>query len=314
MSGLVTIGESLGLVISRGIGGFGLGSAAEVSFGGAESNVAIGAARLGCESTWIGRLGADPMGNRILRTLRGEGVRTVCTIDDVAPTALMLKDRPHLGATSVHYYRAGSAGSRIAAADVPDDILKTASVLHVTGISLAIGDEAAATTMDAVRRAKANGAIISFDINHRTRLWSIERAAASYLELITLADVVFAGADEASIVVGEGTPAEQLRAIQGLGPAQVIVKLGADGAIGVGGNELIEQAAFAVPVADTVGAGDAFVAGYLVEVIAGADLATSMRTASAAGAFACRSDGDWEGLPTRRDIAALVSDGDPVRR
>lgn len=77
---------------------------------------------------------------------------------------------------------------------------------------------------------------------------------------------------------------------------------------------MCEQVAFRVAVADTVGAGDAFVGGYLAERLKGRGLAERMRTAAAAGACACRGDGDWEMMPTRRDIAEITVKSDPVAR
>lgn len=315
MSGIVALGETMGLVLSRRTGGFDLVSEAEISFGGAESNVAIGASRLGAEAQWIGRLGDDAVGRRVLRGLRAEGVAAHVELDPDRPTGLMLKERPRPGQSRVTYYRAGNSGSRLAASGLPLEIIASADVLHVTGIGLALSASSAKAVLAAVAHARAHGVIVSFDVNHRASLWSADEAREAYRALAGLADVIFAGDDEAAILVGEGTPTEQARALQALGAPRVVVKLGERGALAVDGEAEASVAAFRVPVIDTVGAGDAFVAGYLVELVAGRDLADRLRTAAAAGAFACGGEGDWESLPSRADVAALIAGGgDPVRR
>lgn len=315
MSGIVTIGESLGLVIARRAGGFDLQSDAEMSFGGAESNVAIAAARLGVEAAWIGRVGDDAVGRRILRALRAERVQLHETVDADAPTAIMLKDRPRPGRSRVTYYRHGLAGSRITPADVPSEVIAGAQILHITGISLALGDSAAETVLSAVRLAREHGVAVSFDVNHRSKLWPAEVAAPRYRELAALSDIVFAGDDEAAMLVGEASPLDQAHALQALGPRQAVIKRGEHGASGIDGDLEVEVPAFAVDVVDTVGAGDAFAAGYLVELTRGAPLRQRMLTAAACGASACRSDGDWESLPNWGDVRELVDGvGDAVQR
>lgn len=314
MSELVTAGESLALVSSSRVGGFDTDSAATVSFGGAESNVSIAAARLGTKTAWVGRVGNDALGRRILRGIRGEGVNVFTSVNSECPTALMVKDRPSPGRTRVVYYRQGSAGSTLAPTDVPNDLLACAKVFHFTGISLALNPLIAETVLAIARSARAHGVLVSFDFNFRSRLWSRESATAAYLEAVKLADIVFAGYDEANIAVGEGDSRQLAQRIAAYGPREVIIKLGAAGAYALADGTVFEHAALPVEVVDTVGAGDAFVGGYLSERIEGRDLQSCMQTASAAGACACRGEGDWEMMPTRQDIAELFSAIDPVSR
>lgn len=318
MSTILTLGETMGLVIGTRVGGFDLQSAAEVSFGGAETNVAIGVARLGGSAGWIGRLGDDAIGRRIQRALRAECVSAHVRIDGGASTALMLKERPRPDSSRVTYYRAGSAGSHIEPADLPVDAIRDAAVLHVSGINLAISQSSARTTHSAVDIAREAGVPVSFDVNHRSRLWASgdgnTQAAAAYRALIKKADIVFAGDDEAALVTGEQTHGAQAAALAALGPAEVVIKLGADGAFALEQGRRYDQAAIQVTVIDTVGAGDAFIAGYLSERVTGNPVAERLRVGAAAGAVACSMPGDWEAAATRADIAALTSDRDPVER
>lgn len=314
MTGVITLGESLGLVVGTRPGGFDVQSATEITFGGAETNVAIGLVRLGCPSSWIGRLGDDALGRRIVRGLRAEGVVSHVTLDGEAPTGLMLKDYPRPGTSRVAYYRAGSAASRIEPRDLPEDAIRAADVLHVSGINLAISPASARTTRAAIDIAREAGTLVSFDVNHRSRLWTGEAARPAYREVIGLADVVFAGDDEAALVTGATAHDEQARALAGLGPAEVVVKLGADGAFALRDGCRVDQPVVPVTVVDTVGAGDAFVAGYLAELVAGGTVEERLRVGAATGAFACGMPGDWEGAATRADIDAIQRTGDPVER
>ena len=127
------------------------------------------------------------------------------------------------------------------------------------------------------------------------------------------ADVVFAGELEAEIITATADPLEAALALEALGPAQVIIKRGADGCLARVDGVTIEQPAPVVTVMDTVGAGDACVAGYLAELMGGAEPAARLQTAVAAGAFAVTVSGDWEGMPDRRSLALLEA-GEPVIR
>lgn len=311
---VVALGESLGLLVASRIGRLELVPTMDLGFGGAESNVAIGVARLGVPATWMGRLGDDALGRLIGRQLRAEGVSVAATCDPEAPTALMLKERPAAGSSAVSYYRAGSAGSRLAPEHLDLDLIRDARILHITGITAALGAGPRAALDAAIDAARDNGTIISFDVNHRSRLWDHSTAARAYREIAARADVVFAGDDESELLTGEKEPAAQALAITGMGPKQAIVKLGAEGAYALCDGDAVQQPAFAVHAVDTVGAGDAFVAGYLAELISGAPLTNRLRTAAACGAIACTAPGDWEAAPDRAAIARLLGDGDPVQR
>ena len=311
---VVTLGESLGLRVASRIGRLELVPTMDLGFGGAESNVAIGLARLGAPATWMGRLGDDALGRLIERQLRAEGVNAATTQDPTAPTALMLKERPASGSSAVTYYRAGSAGSRLAPEHLDVARIREARILHITGITAALGAGPRAALDAAIDAAIDGGTIVSFDVNHRSRLWSHATAAFAYREIAARADVVFAGDDEAELLTGEREPAAQAAAIIELGPTQAIVKLGAEGAYALADGHAMEQPAFPVHAVDTVGAGDAFVAGYLAELLAGASLNERLRTAAACGAIACTAPGDWEAAPDRAAIARLLGAGDPVQR
>jgi 2-dehydro-3-deoxygluconokinase len=310
-AGLVTLGETMGLVGADGIGTLEYAGSFHFGIGGAESNVAIGVSRLGGSATWLGRIGPDAAGDLIERRLRAEGVHTVA-IRDPAFTGLMVKYHRTGGLLHVDYHRAGSAGSRLTPADVPVALLESARILHVTGITPALSDTARAAVFHAVETARAAQVTVSVDVNYRGKLWSRFDAAPVLRDLVSRADVVFAGPDEAALVLG--TSEAVADGLAALGPAEVVIKDGPRGCTGLIAGERYSVKALDVTVVDPVGAGDAFVAGYLADRLAGAAPAERLATAVAVGGFAVTVPGDCEGLPSRAELAALLSATDDVAR
>lgn len=311
---VVTLGETMVLMRSARPGPLSHSAMFELGTGGAESNVAIGLCRLGATVDWVGRVGTDSAGDLVLRELRAEGVGVRAVRDTQAPTGLMLKERRTADAVRVWYYRAGSAGSRLCTADVPGEAIADARILHITGITPALSEGAAQAVEYAVDCARDAGTLVSFDLNYRSALWDRETAGPVLRKLASGADIVFAGEDEAAIALGSsGTARHLAEALAGMGPSQVLIKRGSEGCAAL--IDGLEYSVGAVPVhaVDTVGAGDAFVAGYLAELLAGEAPAARLATAVRAGAFACLSPGDWEGAPFRSDLA-LLGASDPVQR
>ncbi|WP_318209301.1 sugar kinase [Streptomyces sp. SJL17-1] len=305
---LVTLGEAMAVVAATRPGPLAPGAPLRLGWAGAEATVAIGVSRLGHPAAWTGRVGQDAAGAMVLAGLRAEGVDvTAARTDPAAPTGLMLRERRTADRLRVSYYRAGLAGSRLAPEDLDEAQLTGARVLHVTGITPALSESARAAVEHAVALARAAGVTVSFDVNHRERLWSRAEAADVLARLLPCADIVFAGPEEAALLVDEDTPERMARALTRLGPAQAVLKLGADGALAVADGELHVQPAVPVTAVDPVGAGDAFVSGYLAAVLDGAQVAERLRLAALSGAFAVSVPGDWEGLPRRAELGLLAA-------
>lgn len=317
---VVAVGESLGLLAPSRVGRFSQVRDMRLGFGGAESNVAIGVQRLGCQSAWVGRVGDDGLGELIVREIRAEGVETHAAVDDTEATALMMKERPQAGYSRVVYYRTGQAGSRLSAEDIPEGLIERAKILHITGISAGLGEDMLAALHSAIDRAEAVGASVSFDVNHRSALWRSNRDAGPiYRALASRSDIIFAGDDEVRLVSDAEDADSQLRALMDLGADCAVLKRGERGALAAErspeGVRHAERQAYPVEVVDTVGAGDAFVAGWLAETARGAELAQRLETAAACGALACTVEGDWEAAPSPSDIVRLQSpEIDPVQR
>lgn len=312
---IITLGETMAVFASERVGPLWPGSTLRVSIAGAESNVAIGAARLGARSAWIGRVGADEFGTLILRQLRAEGVDDRFVVrDPAAPTGVMFKHRRTMATTAVTYRRAGSAGSRLAPEDIDEHTIGIAEVLHVTGITPALSASARSAVFDAVDTARSAGTLVSFDPNHRSQLWDDEEALHVYTDLTRRCDVLLAGEDEAAMLAGAAEPATMAAHLRRFGPSTVIIKRGAHGIVADVDGTLTVVPAVPVDVVDPVGAGDAFAAGYLTAVVRGADPATALEVGVRLGAWSVGAEGDWEGLPTWAEQSMFATSSDNVSR
>ncbi|MFJ6079215.1 sugar kinase [Pseudarthrobacter sp. NPDC092419] len=281
---------------------------------GAESNVAAGVARLGHSVAWAGVLGDDPHGEFIRRQLRSEGIDVQCRIDPERSTGVMFLEQRTADISRAFYYRAHSAGSQLSREDVQRGLERGPAVLHLTGITPALGPLARDTVEHAARSAADAGAVVSLDVNFRSKLWSRGEAREVLTNLVQYATIVIASDDELALVSpawpgrGDSVDAEAAMAAELLagGVREVVVKRGAAGA-GVytsGGRR--EAPAVPVTSVDTVGAGDAFTAGYLSALLDGEDAAGRLQRGVLTGAFAVSTGGDWEGLPRRAELALLT--------
>lgn len=315
-TGVVTMGETMALARSESPGPLAHTGELRLGIGGAESNLAIGLARLGVPATWIGRVGADALGELVLREIRAEGVATRAIVDNGAPTGLMIKERRTTARTSVIYYRRDSAGSRLSVDDLRIGDIANAAVLHVTGITPALSRSASDAVDAAAAAARAAGTLVSFDVNYRSALWSRDEARARLRELAAAADLVFAGEDEAEMLLDRpGNATDHAVGLLQLGAREAVVKCGTAGAVTARADGVTSAPAFPVTAVDTVGAGDAFVAGYLHALLRGEPVATRLRHANATGAYACMAGGDWEGAARPADLDSIFRTGsDPVSR
>ncbi|MFB8241728.1 sugar kinase [Kitasatospora purpeofusca] len=282
-----------------------LGGTLSLSVAGAEANVAIGLARLGHSVRWAGAVGADEFGGLVLRTLRAEGVDVSrVAVDPAAPTGLVVFEPRVADLTRVSYYRSGSAGSRLTPAALAGALAEGARIVHLTGITAALGPGPRAAVEIA---ARAPGGAVCLDVNHRAKLWSREEAASALRPLVPLLDILVASDDELALVAPPGVEdeAECVEALLAQGVGEVVVKRGAAGAEVFTEHGSVARPAVRVPVRDTVGAGDAFVAGYLSGLLDGLPVEGRLDRAVTTGAFAVAAAGDWEGLPFREELTLL---------
>lgn len=315
---LITIGEAMVLLVNDTLGPWQLGSQMHTMAAGAELNVALTAAGLGAPARWIGVLGDDVAADILLARLRAGGVdyqaRRV-----TQPTGLIVRERRTALGSRVHYWRRHCAGAQLDSRDVEKVSFNRSSFLHLTGITPALSDTAAAAAQLAFHRARDAGSFISFDINYRHRLWSPERARRA-LAPFAAADVVIATQEEARMLLNQDPPAAQdasaiddaaslARDLQTLGATEVIVKLGHRGAMMLtDAGELLHVSAPGVPVIDTVGAGDAFVGGLLASWMRGQAPASRLKCAVECGSWAVTVPGDSQAVPSPADLLDLTAE------
>ncbi len=310
---VVTAGETMALLATPTPGRLLHAPSLSLLIGGAESNVAIGLSRLGLRSRWVSALGDDELGELVLLRIRAEGVDTrVLRVGD-RPTGLYLREQV-AGSVRVHYYRRGSAASTLSPGAFHTGVLDDAAFLHLTGITPALSPEAAEFTRWIAGLARRAGVRVSFDVNYRSKLWAPDQARAFADSMVPLVDVLLAGTDEVETLWGWTDDDESLARFTGAGPAEVILKRGADGCVARLDGERFEAPGFAVPVRDPIGAGDAFAAGYLAASVWSEQPESRLRTANAMGAFCVQAAGDYEGLPSRRELDDFLHDiSDPGR-
>ena len=296
---VVTLGETMVLFVPTSVGPLRYAAQFEKTIGGAESNVAIGLARLGHRAGWISRLGNDEFGLYVRNFIRGEGVDTSRVIfDDRHPTAVFFKERQWGREPRVYYYRKGSAASCMTPDDLDEAYIGQARFLHITGITPALSSSCAATVDRAIELAKRNGLQVVFDPNIRLKLWSKEEARRVLMDVASRCDIVMPGLEEGEILTGEQTPEKIAARLLENGARVVVVKLGEQGAY-YATPELSEYVeGFPVKqIVDPIGAGDAFAAGFLSGLLRGWTYREAVRLGNRVGAFALTVAGDVEGLP-----------------
>ncbi|HHT25728.1 MAG TPA: sugar kinase [Firmicutes bacterium] len=281
-----------------------------VYVGGSEANVAVGMARLGLQTAWIGKLPKNPLGRRVAAEIAAQGVdvsRVVWTDTGRVGTYYVEVAGAPRG-SQVVYDRQNSAACSFAPEDLDWSILKSARHLHISGITPALSASCAATTRRILEKAKEIPELtVSFDVNYRSKLWTPEEARATLTPLLN-ADVVFCTLDDAETVFGQyGNPEEVARRLRELWGAQIVVlTLGSEGAVLVSPSYTGYGKPHKVDPVDRVGAGDAYVAGFLYGYLQ-LTLETALRYGSAMAAWKYSEPGDFC-YASRSDIEAIISE------
>lgn len=303
---VITAGEPMVLFAAQQAGALDDAASFARSTAGAELNVAIGLARLGLRTAYLTRLGRDSFGRHLAAAMRREGIDTrFVTEDATRPTGFMLKSRSDDGSDPrIEYFRRGSAASAIDVTDLPNDALRGARHLHVTGIYVAVSPSARRFVFALADAARAAGLSISFDPNIRPSLWPSTEAMVECMdELARRADWVLPGLEEGRTLTGRHTPEDIASHYLERGARGVFVKRGAEGAFwrtreaqGLAPAVLVER------VVDTVGAGDGFAVGVISALLEGLAPAQAAARGNAIGARVVQFPGDADGLPTREQL------------
>lgn len=305
---VITFGETMALFMPSHTDGLERAEFLSQGFGGAESNVAIGLSRLGVSAGWFSRLGKDPFAARIYKTIRGEGVDVSRVIfDDTAQTGMMFREKV-MGKVAVHFRRKHSAASLITTADLDRDYIQQAEILHITGIMPALSESCREAVFEAVKIAKEAGVKISFDPNLRLKLWTIEEARPVIFELAKQADYFLPGYDELKLLYNTDDEATIFNELKKLSAVCVVKGVGDHNVVFEAGQKTLIPFYKAERVIDTVGAGDAFCAGFLAGVAKGYSYEDAVKIAGINGSLAVQTVGDWEALSTWEQIEAKLLD------
>lgn len=287
--------------------------------GGAPANVAVGVARLGGRSGFIGQVGADVFGNDIVRALVKYGVDVSLTRQTPdAMTALAMVSLDQEGERSFAFYRTGTADLQYKSGMCPDQALERARIVHFCSNTLtepAIRE----TTFSLMQRARAQGCLVSFDVNYRQPLWLAgEEPALHILTAANMADIVKFSREELEALFGK-----RVELPAGLQPATgrlVVVSEGANPLQVYSPGRTFTLRPPSVEAKDTTAAGDSFVAGLLYRL---ADqtgdsrafedwlnqpdkLEQALLFASRCGAYTAMHFGAFDALPTPGQLQRLV--------
>ena len=218
---------------------------------------------------WFSKLGDDPFGRYIYKSIRGEGVDvSSCLFTDKAQTGLIFKEQLSVDDLNVYYYRKNSAASLMEAAELDEKYVAQAKILHITGITPALSESCYQTVMKAIHIAKKNKMIIVFDPNLRLKLWAAEQAKSVFNKIASYADVILPGLDEGQFMTGMTEVEDIADTLMGDADKTIIIKLGRDGAYLRTRDEKAYIEGFPVKyVVDPVGAGDGFAAGIISGIL-----------------------------------------------
>lgn len=303
MFDIVAIGEAMVEFNQTGADG---GRSYLQGFGGDTSNAIIAASRQGARCAYLSRLGDDDFGRMCLALWRGEGVDTsAVAIDAAAHTGVYFVRHDERG-HSFSYLRAGSAASRMQAADLPAQLLARTRFLHVSGISQAISASACEAVRQAMLAVRAAGGQVAYDPNLRLRLWPLERAREVITATIPLCDHFLPSLDDVQLVSGLSEPRDIVDWSHRMGAKTVVLKLGKQGSLVSDGRHCVPVAAHAVQAVDATGAGDCFDGSYLARLAAGDTPVAAARWASAAAALATTGYGAVDPLPRAEQIRQLL--------
>ena len=275
------------------------------SVGGSPTNIAIGAARLDLRTGLVTRVGKEQFGSFILEQLAREGVETRgVVVDPERLTALAILGVRSDSEFPLLFYRDNCADMALCEADIEPAYIGSAAALQISGTHLT-REGVRAASLKAVAAAKAAGRKVVFDIDYRPNLWGLgghDSGAERYREsqavtavlrtVVGECDLIVGTEEEIHIAGGSRDTREALRSLREVSAAVLVLKRGPMGCIVFDGmipddlEDGIKGPGFPVEVYNVLGAGDAFMAGFLRGWLRGEALATCCTWANACGAFA----------------------------
>jgi 2-dehydro-3-deoxygluconokinase len=291
----------------------------DVQAGGAESNVAVAASLLGLDAVWLSKLPDSPLGRRVVRELRGHGVRTGVAWDRTDERRLGTYYLEHGGAprgTEVIYDRTDASVTTTTPDELATGVVADADTFYTSGITPALSDTLKETTGTLFEVAAQGGTTTAFDLNYRSKLWPPAAAKETYEALLPHVDVLFAAERDVREVLDRDGDAVQLA--HGLATDfdsdTVVVTRGEKGAVGIRGGEVFEQPVYESDTFDAIGTGDAFVGGFLTARADGGDVERCLTYGAATASLKRTIDGDIAVVTPAEVEAVIAADGDDLSR
>lgn len=312
MAELVTMGETMAAFAPGSTGALRYVTDYRLRTAGAESNTAVGAAKLGVSAAWFSRLGEDEFGHYVCNQTRSEGVDCSHVIfDREHPTGVMFKETGR-GETKVFYYRKNSAASYLCPKDLSPVLFEGAKIFHISGITPVLSESCYQTVQTAIRMAHDSGVKVSFDPNIRRKLWGTKDYSSCLREIALQSEILLLGDEEAEALFGTQKPEEVMKLLfQSEFLQYAAVKCGSRGAWVADRNESFFIPPYPCHPVDPIGAGDGFNAGFLAGLLQGRGVKSAGQMGGICGALATEVKGDVEGYPDALQMEYLLR-GDQV--
>ena len=301
--------------------------------GGSATNIAVGTARLGVRSAMLTRVGDEHMGRFVRRTLAENGVDVGHVRFDpehLTPYVLLavraVEDFPRIFAYG------DAADLALEEGDFEEDFIASSKALLVTGTPLSRPGPGAAC-VKAIRAAREARTRVVFDLDYRPVFWGVasheqggemfvasEEVTEVYRSVLPDCDLVVGTEEEVRIAGGSDDVVEALRSIRGLSEATIVLKVGAMGAVVFPGEipedleDGVRVPGFRVEVFNSVGAGDAFMSGFLSGWLLEEPLEECLRLGNACGAIVVSRHGCSPAMPTREELGYFLSLEEKPRR
>ncbi len=315
MPEIITIGETMIALVPgekeplRFVSGYSVRSA------GAESNVAVGCARLGVHAAWVSSVGDDEFGIYLKRQMMADGIDCTHVISDSDHrTGVMFKELT-AGETNVFYYRENSAASHMSKDNLDWEWLEKAKIVHVSGITPVLSESCKHMVLELYQKAENAGFKISFDPNIRRKLWGKNDYTELLRDLSLRSQIVLLGKGEAEVLFGSTSVDEICKALFASDSVEcVAIKDGASGAYVADRTHQYFIRPHACSPVDPIGAGDGFNAGFLAGILRGCDLKTAGKMGGICGALATQVNGDTEGYPDIRKMELILQGEKEIER
>lgn len=309
MRDITAIGEILIDLTQTGKNGAGVPTFA-ANPGGAPANVAVAAARLGCSTAFIGKVGADSLGGYLRQVLEENGVDHSGLQVGESATTMAIVSIDETGERSFRFLR--GADCEMVPEDVDEKMAQNSRILHFGSVSLTQGIARSATIFTA-RAAHRAGMLVSYDPNYRPALWRTKRDALEWMSLpLPLVDIIKLSEEELPLLTGSEDLEEGSRALEKQGIRLIMITLGAKGAFCLWQGESFTVPSVPAKVADTNGAGDTFMGAVLsrlcrreekpLENLERGELEEILAFANRAAAITCSRSGAIPAMPTLAEV------------